>query len=216
MAIPASDGRISDLLAGIGSRQQKAWVDHLMVLHAQLAAIEVDLAVLPPESWNALKRNILRQIDRRRPERGWRQARDLLHEARAFAYLTELGCTEVEFPSPVMTVKSPDLTGRLGTRIVLCEVKTLRLTGTDITRKLRSRLLDAESQLAANGDETALRLIYLVLDRGDSPSGAVDQIQREIAEIARTSIPPTLRVVVDGSTLVCSAGWRREWDSNPR
>lgn len=202
MANSARDGRLNDLLAGIAPKHRKAWQKYLAALPAELVVIERDLASLPDESWAALRRNILRQIDQRRPAHNWPQARDLLHEARAFRYLAEQGCTEIAFSSPTMLARSPDLTARLGAQTVLCEVKTLRLTGNAIARKLRTRLMDAEEQLTAHGDDTALRLIYLVLDQGDAPSVTADRIRAEITEIARASIPVALRIVIDAGEAV--------------
>lgn len=197
MAMPAPEGRIGELLAEILPRQRKAWFDHLETRQVELGAIEHDLAALPGGAWHTLMRNILGQINRHQPRIGWPQMRDLLHEARAFHYLAELDCSEIAFSSPTMQARYPDLTARLGTHIVLCEVKTVRLTGGAIWRKLRARLHDAEQQLASVGDETARRLIYLILDPGDRPSVTADQLRAKLPEIAQATIPLAWRIVID-------------------
>lgn len=201
MATQKVEARLGDLVAAIGPRHRKAWLRHVDSLAPEdRAAIEWDLAALPAAAWHALKSNILGQIDRRQPSRGWPQVLDLLHEARAYRYLAGLGCTEIRFSLPTMNARSPDLTARLGTRCVLCEVKTIRLRParalpSTFPGKLRARLKDAASQLAADGDQAAMRLVYLVLDDGDG-------LTAEILEIARKSIPDGLRLVIDAGAQV--------------
>ncbi|WP_374369537.1 hypothetical protein [Dongia sp.] len=190
------DGRIGDLLAGIVPRHRKAWQKYLAALQAELGGIERDLASLPDESWAALKGNILRQIDQRRPEHSWPQVCDLLHEARAYRYLTELGCTEIHFSSPSMLAKSPDLTARLGAQTVLCEVKTINIATPDprgllshvIFKKLASRLKDACNQLMAHEqNRSAQRIIYIVINvrhgRDDSLTTHITQMKMVAAKV---------------------------------
>ncbi|WP_374654177.1 hypothetical protein [Dongia sp.] len=206
----AFEPRLADLLAAIGPRHRKAWWKHIETVAVERDAAECALAHLPDEAWLVLKGNIIGQIDRRQPARGWPQMRDLLHEARAFRYLDQLGCTEIAFARRSMLAKSPDLSARRGTRRVLCEVKTIRLKSPDklspdklspdklpptFPTKLCTRLLAARKQLAADDDATALRLIYLILDRDDA-------LLAEIAELATKSLPAGLNLVIDSGTRI--------------
>ena len=196
----AAETRLGELLAAIGPKYRKAWRRHVDGLPALVLRDLAPMADLPEAAWQRLKQNILGQIDQREPARGWPQARDLLHEARAFQYLHRQGCAEISFSAPTMRAKSPDLTARHGSRRILCEVKTIRLPAGDalptaFARKLRTRLRDAERQLRADDDPTARRLIYLILDH-DSGDGRPEQVV-EITEILRQSMPAGLDFVVD-------------------
>jgi hypothetical protein len=153
---------------------RRAWAGHLaaavdpIVLHQ----IGSDLALLPDPAWNALLADILRQIDRRHPARGWSQARDRFHESRAYRYLEERGCRDIVFAAPDKAARSPDLFARHGERRIACEVKTLHLAATTtaagLQRKLAERCADAQAQLhAANADE---RILYLVATGPGAPA----------------------------------------------
>lgn len=196
----AAEARLDDLLAAIGPKYRKAWRRHVESLPAATQRDLAPVADLPEAAWQRLKQNILGQVDQRQPARGWPQARDLLHEARAFRYLQRQGCEEIGFSAPTMLAKSPDLIARRSDRRILCEVKTIRLTAGNalppaFTRKLQARLRDAARQLAGDGDVSAQRLVYLILDRnGDDCS---PELVAEITAILRQFLASGLDFVVD-------------------
>lgn len=196
----AAETRLGDLLAAIGPKYRKAWRRHFEGLPPVALRDLAPVADLPDTAWQRLKQNILGQVDQRRPERGWLQARDLLHEARAFQYLQRQGCDAIHFSAPTTLARSPDLIASQNGRRILCEVKTIRLAAGDalpaaFARKLRTRLEDAERQLRADDDPFARRLIYLILDH-DSGDCRPEQVV-EVTEILRQSMPAGLDFVVD-------------------
>jgi len=88
--------------------------------------LESELADLDAAAWAQLKAQVVPLFQKRDPVRGWQAAFDKLNEAKAFGYLARLGCTELAFipESSIPGRKTPDLTGRMGSKSVLCEVKT--------------------------------------------------------------------------------------------
>ncbi|WP_374310839.1 hypothetical protein [Dongia sp.] len=195
-----AETRLEDLLAAIAPKYRKAWRRHIESLAAGVQRDLAPVADLSEATWQRLKQNILGQVDQRQPARGWPQARDLLHEARAFQYLQRQGCEEIAFSAPTMLAKSPDLIARQGFRRILCEVKTIRLTADDalpaaFARKLLTRLRDAEKQLRADDDTSAQRLVYVILDR-DGADGRPELVA-EITAILRRSMPAGLDFVLD-------------------
>ena len=61
---------------------------------------------------------------------------DILNEAKGFAHLRRIGCTNVRF-IPHAADKTPDLEGILNGGIVLCEVKTINISKEEAQRRQR-------------------------------------------------------------------------------
>ncbi|HKR44539.1 MAG TPA: hypothetical protein VJU59_33525 [Paraburkholderia sp.] len=132
-------------------------------------AREREFQRLDAESWEALKSEARPYLTLHNPNgRGWQQLIDVLNQARAHNYLTELGCSDVRFV-PRGKRETADLEGLLDTRVVLCEVKTLNISEDEANRrntgqggytsntlsqqflkKLKSTLGKAKSQMAAS------------------------------------------------------------------
>lgn len=207
----ADDGcfpRLRDLIAGIAPpKQRKAWqrdFEKIIVEDGQRwRHIEATLVRLPNAAWQCLKAAVLSQIDLRNPTWGWVQAIPLLNEARAHDYLVRHGYRDVEFLTAHMRAKSPDLRATRDGKVLLCEVKTLRLARRDslagnLRVKLAKRLGDAAQQLAAIGDAfDAARMIYLVLDIGDDLQPMADEIREQIDLLLAGVDLADINIVID-------------------
>lgn len=111
--------------------------------------IERNLAALDQISWDYLRFEVVPFFSRRDPRRGWQYALDRLNEAKGYRYLADLGCDELVFipRSSVIGERTPDLKGRLGSRNVLCDVKTINISRTEQDTRLKSpiRMVDYKS-----------------------------------------------------------------------
>ena len=92
--------------------------------------LEVQLQQLDPIAWAHLKQKLQPLLTRKHPTRGWQSIFDTMNEAKAYAYLHGIGCTEVKFipESSEKGRKTPDLEANLGNHKVLCEVKTINIS----------------------------------------------------------------------------------------
>ena len=98
--------------------------------------VERSLQALDEESWRDLRERAVALTVQRDPTRGWQALFDTLNEAKAFAYLQGLGCSEVRFIKPGR-VKRPDLSALLHGQRVLCEVKTINISADEANRRER-------------------------------------------------------------------------------
>ncbi|WP_303977035.1 hypothetical protein [Dongia mobilis] len=207
----AEDGRfprLGDLMAGIAPlKQRKAWQRELekIVLEdgPRWGRVEATLARLPVAAWQRLKAVILGQVDLRNPAQGWVQAMPLLNEARAHDHLVRHGFHDVDFLVAQAHAKSPDLRALRDGRVMLCEVKTVRLGRGDglagtLDVKLAQRLRDAAQQLGAISDPPdAARMIYLVLDISDDLQPMAGEIRQQVDRFLAQVELAGVDVVVD-------------------
>ena len=169
--------------------------------------IEATLIRLPDAAWQSLKATVLCQIDLRHPARGWLQAIPLLNEARAHDHLVRQGYHNVEFLPAQVHAKSPDLHATRDGKVLLCEVKTLRLGRQDslagnLPVKLAKRLGGAIEQLDAIGDApNAARMIYLVLDISDGLRPMADEIRERIDILLEGIEMPGITIVLDEAAM---------------
>jgi hypothetical protein len=149
-------------------------------------AIEDDLRDLDTAAWTALKAEALPQLTAKAPGRGWEGLFSILNQARAYAHLVGLGCTDVQF-IPRSKRKTPDLRAGLGSVSVLCEVKTIHISNVEVGRrqsggvaaskahvepgflsKLRSDIETASAQMGAfDPDPAVRRIVYVVVNFDD-------------------------------------------------
>lgn len=193
--------RLNDFIEGIdGTNRRRAWRRFLISLPpGEIAAWEALLAIVPEAGWHPWKADILAQIDRHNPARGWAQAADLFNEARAYHHLAQVGCTDIEFARRSPAAPSPDLLARDGDAVIHCEVKTLHLgqaasPSPRLARKVQSRLEDAQRQLAGDGTtgiHPERRMIYLVL------AGSAASV--ELTAWLKGAVPAGLEIVIDGN-----------------
>ena len=143
--------------------------------------------------------------------RGWSQLVSILNEARGYIYLSEIGCTNIRFIPSITKkgIETPDLIGELNAARVLCEVKTVQISDSEIQarrnievrsvetsltpeflNKLDDTLDKARNQLFAyEGGGEALRIVFVVLNFDDWPGAHkrnyYKQIDAHLAQQAR-------------------------------
>ncbi len=101
-----------------------------------LLKLEGELGILDDEAWSDLRERAAPYLLARVPGRGWQALFDILNEAKGFAHLRRIGCTNVRF-IPHAADKTPDLEGILNGGIVLCEVKTINISKEEAQRRQR-------------------------------------------------------------------------------
>lgn len=179
---PASYARTFDkALAAVAIRQKI------------LADYERDLSILDAEAWRALKTSAIKRLIRNK-KKDWEPLFDMLSEAKAYAYLAALGCTDIQMIPPSYDAKTPDLRAELNGALLLCEVKTINMSNDErVTRadngvppsggrlsekflagKLTWTLRAAKAQLDAFPSPAGHRLIYLVFNPDESLAGYAD------------------------------------------
>lgn len=122
--------------------------------------------------------------------RGWQQLIAILNQARAHNYLMDAGCAQVQFiPRESRNGrKTPDIEGELGSRKILCEVKTVSESDNEVVRresggvgstndhlnvgffvKLTSDLCEAKKQIDAYDiSDNIRRIAFIVLNFDDA------------------------------------------------
>jgi hypothetical protein len=154
--------------------------------------IERPLGVLDVQAWRDLKERALPLLTVRDEKRGWRDLFDTLNEAKGYAFLRSIACTDVAFIKR-QNKKTPDLRAMLDGSPVLCEVKTINISQEEADRrdrvhhgeirafnvpahvtpqllqKVTSTLESAVGQLDhEDPDRTARRIVFTVLNFDDS------------------------------------------------
>lgn len=158
------------------------WVATDAITQEAMANYERDLLKLDHESWSVLKAAAFKRLIRNR-RNGWDPLFGLLNEAKAYAYLMALGCTDIQTIPHSYDTKSPDLRAQLKGRLVLCEVKTINIRddertirvtdGAQSTRSLSQEFLRgkltrtlhaAKGQLDAFPSAMARKIVYVVFN----------------------------------------------------
>ena len=112
--------------------QQLASSEHVRDVWARWERV---LQALDAEAWEALKIEAAPHLMSSRPEyRGWQALFDRLNEAKAYRYLTKIGCSSVVF-IPRTTKQTPDLEGWLEGQQILCEVKTINISDEEVNAR---------------------------------------------------------------------------------
>lgn len=99
-----------------------------------LAHYEADLDALDPVAWSQLRAKVASSFEKRDLRRGWQAAFNDLNEAKAYKYLANIGCIELEF-IPRSRQKTPDIKGVLIGENVLCEVKTINASDAELSAR---------------------------------------------------------------------------------
>jgi hypothetical protein len=189
--------------------------------------IETELGGLDLDAWTYLKTQVVPLFGKKNPPRGWQAAFDKLNQAKAFNYLVRCGCTQVAFvrESTVPGRKTPDLHGRLNTKNVLCEVKTINPSDDESAArvqmtarfiqgelpnaffgKLTSTLKAAEKQMGSYCPNSDSQLIvYVVLNFDDSLNEYVDKYLEQIRSFCVSSPLPKVEIVFDTKPAYYSA-----------
>jgi hypothetical protein len=147
---------------------------------------------LDAETWENLKGEALPYLTARDAKgRGWEQLISILNQTRAHNYLTEIGCSQVRFISRAKRrgQGTPDLEGDLNGQRVLCEVKTINQSQSEVDkrqagragsttnildvaffRKLDSDITNAKRQMDAyGGREKVKRIAFIVINFDEWP-----------------------------------------------
>jgi len=105
---------------------------------SQFRDLEQALQSLDEAGWESVKRRAIPYLvapKRSADGRGWQQLFDVFNEARAYRYLKEDGCADIQFIEPGNTRK-PDLQALKSGALVYCEVKTLNVSKDEADRRV--------------------------------------------------------------------------------
>jgi hypothetical protein len=185
----------------------------------QFCDIEKDLQGLDDESWRFLKKEVAPLLIAKDSKRGWQPLFDILNHAKAFNYLKRTGYANIRFiqVSRVSGQRTPDIEAELASSKVLCEVKTINISEIEASRrraggvgtiqfqldggffgKLASDLKQAEAQMKAYcADETAKRMVYVVVNFDDSLHEYADSYRSQIDQHMAAKATPGLDVIFD-------------------
>ncbi len=111
---------------------------------------EKELQGLDDEAWSALKSNSSQYLaTKSKTGRGWQQLFDSLGEALAYNYLRGIGCQNVGFilRSRKRGVETPDLEATHKSGKVLCEVKTINVSDSEVSERHTSIVRDVKMVL---------------------------------------------------------------------
>lgn len=160
---------------------------------AAFRKIEDVLSALDADAWNTLRDTASAHLTRPSTSkgRGWQSLFDVLSEARGYAYLRSIGCSDIRCVGRADR-PTPDIEAIHEGRRVLCKVKTINISedeavrrrrvysGTPVARKtptelgaqylskLGSTLANAVRQLDAfDPERTARRIVFCVLNFDD-------------------------------------------------
>lgn len=105
---------------------------------AAFRKIENVLAALDADAWKTLRETASTHLDKPSSNkgRGWQSLFDVLSEARGYAYLRSIGCSNIHFIDRD-TRPTPDIEAIHEGRRVLCEVKTINISDHEAGRRLR-------------------------------------------------------------------------------
>ena len=160
---------------------------------AAFRKLETVLSALDTDAWRTLRDTASDHLNRpsKGKGRGWQSLFDVLSEARGYAYLHSIGCSDIRFVGR-SDRPTPDIEASDEGQRVLCEVKTLNISddeagrrrrvysgtpvvsktptelGANYLSKLRKTLDHAVKQLdAADPARTARRIVFCVLHFDD-------------------------------------------------
>jgi hypothetical protein len=167
---------------------------------------ELDLADLGDAAWQALKTDAVKRLIRNK-RRGWAQLFDALNEAKGYAYLKSLGCTEIAFVPHTYVQPSPDLMAMCDGQQVLCEVKTIGISddaqaapgelSEDFLEGKLSRIIEeAKAQMESIGAESARRITCIIFHPDDSLNEYVDRYAMQIEAFLTDKPVPGVEVKV--------------------
>jgi len=105
-------------------------------------AREREFQRLDGHSWHQLKDEARPYLAARDVKgRGWEQLISILNQARAHNYLIDKGCSDVRFipRAKKQGQKTPDLTGELNGKTIICEVKTINSSAVEVEKRQTGR-----------------------------------------------------------------------------
>jgi hypothetical protein len=109
---------------------------------------EKEFQGLDSHAWAFLKSEASQYLVRKDPGgRGSHQLFDILNQAPAYNYLKGVGCSSIRFIPRSRKQRTPDLEGFLDSGRVLCEVKTINISDTEVQARRESKARNIKSQL---------------------------------------------------------------------
>ena len=150
------DSYFHDFEKVIGKRSLENFYDRL----------EKELQGLDPDAWKSLKNEASPYVCRKDLNgRGWSQLFDILYQARAYNYLTREGYSEVRFieRSRRQGIETPDLAAQSDSIPVLCEVKTINASETEIQNGRDGGARDIPTQL----NEKFRRKLFSTIEKAE-------------------------------------------------
>jgi len=148
---------------------------------------EEEFQRLDSDSWEFLKNKARYYLEKGQPNgRGWEQLIATLNEARGFIYLSDIGCSDIQFIPELNQpgVNRPDVQGILNNRIVLCEVKTLFASEDEVRRRREREAGTIENQLSTG----FLKKLKSAIDKAQGQIKAYKEEIYESAENVRSIV----------------------------
>lgn len=183
-----------------------------------LRDVEAELQGLDAAAWAAVKAK-LTPLPKKHKTRVLEPLYNLLNEAKAYNYLSRIGCTNIHFipESKTKGQKTPDLGADAQGRKVLCDVKTINRSDVEVHRansggvgttaaqldagffrKLTSDLEHAKTQMLAYDPASAVRkIVYVVVNYDDNLHECGDSYWNQIAQFTSDNPIPDLEVEFD-------------------
>lgn len=117
--------------------------------NSSYSLLEDNLGRLDDSAWSFFRDELKPYLFKKDKKRGWTQLFDKFNEAKGYGYLLDKGCSSVEFipPSRVKGVETPDLLGRKGEEVYLCEVKTINQSDIHRERVIERKTGSVDDQL---------------------------------------------------------------------
>lgn len=135
--------------------------------------VERSLGALDTDAWRDILERSAPLTMHRDAKRGWQSLFDTLNEAKGYAYLRSLGCTEIAFIKR-QNKKTPDLHALHNGRRVLCEVKTINVSQDEADRREKTH----QGQISAT--KVATSVTTGLLDKVNATLGhAIEQLDYE-------------------------------------
>jgi hypothetical protein len=172
----------------------------------QFCDVESGLQGLDTAAWIYLKAELVPLLTAKHETRGWQQLFDKLNQAKAYNYLVCIGCTSVRFipESKRKVQRTPDLEALLQGRKLLCEVKTINVSGDEANRlhnggvggpadplpeaffnKLALSLTEAMTQAQACSTTDTKRIAYIIVNCDDRTREYTDRYRAQINHLWR-------------------------------
>ena len=171
---------------------------------------------LDAHAWKQLKTEIVPRLTQRDEDRGWQALFDTLGEARGYAYLKLIGCTNIRF-IPRAKEPTPDLEATIDSARLLCEVKTINPSAEEIEarrnpltvrslpidltphflRKLGGKIAEARSQLLSHDPQSeAKHVVYVNINFDDFFAECKESYFRQIDEYLSNEPISDVRLII--------------------
>lgn len=184
---------------------------------------EKEFQRLDKDSWEFLKNKARPYLTTKQTNgRGWEQLISILNEVRGYVYLSDVGCSRIQFipEAGKENHQTPELQGELDSTIILCEVKTLFVSEDEVRRsrereagtienqlstgffkKLKSAIDKAQGQIKAYKEENyesaenVRRIVYIIPNFDDFLGEYKANYYKQIDEYLDSNSVPEIEIV---------------------